>query len=70
MTQYDRFEHEQQLMRCWQITDDLQVLAEGVLEGSMTTDDVANVLLGLQQLYALKFDSLWNCFEASIRIRD
>jgi hypothetical protein len=67
MTKYDRFLHEQRIMGCWQITDDLQVLAEGVLEGNLTPDGVANVLLGLQQLYSLKFNSLWDSFESSIR---
>lgn len=66
MQNYDRFEHEHKLMQCWAVTDDLRVLAEGILEGNMTTDDAANVLLGLQTLYSLKFNALWDSFESSI----
>lgn len=67
MSAYNRFEHEERIMRCWQVTDDLQVLAEGILEGNMTQDGVANVLLGLKEIYQLKFDALWQSFENSIR---
>lgn len=64
---YDRFGHEQQIMSCWNICDDLKVLTEGVLESDMTTDQISNVLIGLTDLYQLKFDKLFKTFEASIK---
>ncbi len=63
---YDRIEHETQIMACWSICDDLQTLSEGVMEKDLTTDQIANILIGLEQLYQLKFDKLFKQFESSI----
>ena len=59
----DRFDFEQQIQKCWLITDDIGEIAEGVLEHNLTGDQVANTLIGLQQLYELKFNKLWDLFE-------
>jgi hypothetical protein len=59
----DRFDFEQQIQKCWIITDDIGEIAEGVLERDLTSDQVANALVGLQQLYELKFNKLWDLFE-------
>lgn len=64
---YDRFEHEQQIMACWNICDELKELSIGVMEHDMTTDQIANVLIGLEELYKLKFDRLFSQFELSIK---
>ena len=62
----DRFDFEQQIQRCWMITDDIGEIAESVLEHNLTGDQVANALVGLQQLYELKFNKLWDLFEHPI----
>ena len=59
----DRFDLEQQIMACWNVTSDIDTLCEGVLESDMTTDQIANILLGMKQLYELKFDKLFNTSE-------
>ena len=59
----DRFDLEQQIMACWNITSDIDTLLEGVIESDMTPDQIANILLGMKQLYELKFDKLFNTFE-------
>ena len=59
----DRFDFEQQIMKCWNITDDLGELSEGILDQNLDTDQITNALNGLQQMYGLKFDKLWNYFE-------
>ncbi len=59
----DRFDLEQQIMACWNVTSDIETLFEGVVESDMTTDQIANILLGMKQLYELKFDKLFNTFE-------
>jgi hypothetical protein len=64
---YDRFEHEQQIMSCWNICEDLKELSIGVMEHDMTQDQIANVLIGLEELYKLKFERLFNQFELSIK---
>ena len=65
----DRFDLEQQIMACWNITSDIDTLCEGVLESDMTTDQIANILLGMKQLYELKFDKMFRTFEELIQDR-
>ena len=62
----DRFDFEQQIQKCWMITDDIGEIAEGVLEHDLNGEQVTNALIGLQQLYELKFNKLWDLFEDSI----
>lgn len=62
---HPRVQFEEQLMSCWQITEEIEALCEGVFDGSqeMTNDSIANILIGLQELYNLKFDKLFSMFE-------
>jgi hypothetical protein len=59
----DRFDFEQQIQKCWMVTDDIYELAEGVLEHELTTDQITNVLFGMKEMYELKFNKLWDLFE-------
>jgi hypothetical protein len=59
----DRFDFEQQIQKCWLITDDIADIAEGVLERDLDKDQIVNALNGIQQLYELKFNKLWDLFE-------
>lgn len=63
MSGNDRFDLEQHILKCWNITDDLDVLYKAVCDTEMDTDKIANILLGMKQLYDFKFDILFNCFE-------
>jgi|GEM_PF-3285232 len=60
----DRFDFEQQIQKCWLITDDIADIAEGVLERDLDKDQIVNALNGIQQLYELKFNKLWDLFES------
>lgn len=60
----DRFDFEQCIMNAWNITDDLQLIYENLLENDMSSDEIANVIIGLKSLYQMKFDKLWNGFES------
>ena len=67
----DRFDFEQALLKCWEITDEIGLLNKNVLEGkigggNMTTDEISNFLSGLESIYDHKFDVLWNGFETVI----
>lgn len=62
----NRFDLEQQILDLWKITDELQLVYERVMDRGMTTDEVANVLLGLVSLYNLKFDRCWETFEKCV----
>lgn len=64
---FNQFDMEQQIMTCWNVCEDLDTLHEGVLERGMTTDEISNVVLGMKALYQLKFEKLFEHFEAMIR---
>lgn len=57
------YDLEQQIMECWHITDDIGILTEEILEGDMTKDKIINVLTGLEQLYAIRFNKLFRTYE-------
>jgi hypothetical protein len=57
------YDLEQQIMECWRITDDISMLTEETLEGDLTKDKIINVLTGLEQLYAIRFNKLFRTYE-------
>lgn len=69
--QYSRFDHEQQIMACWQITNDIQTVLEytETLQGipSEQMDQLQNMLVGIISLYDQKFDKLFKIFEESLK---
>ena len=62
----NRFDLEQQILDLWKITDELDMVYQRVMDRGMTTDEVANILLGLVSLYNLKFDRCWETFEKCV----
>lgn len=67
MTKLNQFDMEQQIMTCWNVCEDLDTLSEGVVERNMTTDNIANVLIGMKDLYQLKFEKLMEQFEDLVK---
>lgn len=67
MNRFDRFDFEQQIMSCWNVTTDLKDLNEGVLESNLSKDQISNALMGLEQLYELRFNKLFQQFETLVR---
>jgi uncharacterized protein YfkK (UPF0435 family) len=64
----DRFDLEQQIMKCWNITEEIQLLNENVLENNdLSKDDISNFLLGLSTIYELKFDKLFSQFSEMVK---
>jgi 5-formaminoimidazole-4-carboxamide-1-beta-D-ribofuranosyl 5'-monophosphate synthetase len=64
----DRFDFEQQIMKCWNITEEIELLNEQVLENDdLTKDQISNYLLGLHTIYEMKFDKLFHQFETMVR---
>ena len=58
----DRFDLEQHIMKCWNVTDDIDLLNKNVLEKDISKDDISNFLLGLKTIYNAKFDDLFDTF--------
>lgn len=54
-------------MTCWSICEDLDTLTEGVLEHDLDQDKIANCLIGMKELYQMKFEKLWDHFETATR---
>jgi hypothetical protein len=59
---YDRFDLEQLILKNWEITTEIKHLRE-LLEANPSQDQIANYLLGLETIYEVKFNKLWDCFE-------
>jgi hypothetical protein len=67
----DRFDLEQQILDCWKIVDDIKLLDKNVLEGkieggNLTHDEISNYLLGLESIYELKFQQMFDTFGSLI----
>lgn len=67
MKPFNQFDMEQQIMTCWNICEDLETLNEGVLDREITRDQIANIVQGMKDLYHLKFETLFESFEAMCR---
>ena len=61
---------EQDIYQCWHIIDDLNQLTEMVLDRDASTDDIANILLGLQTLYDDRFEQLLKSLEYILKLEN
>ena len=66
----DRLDFEQDIYQCWHIIDDLNQLTEMVLDRDASTDDIANILLGLQTLYDDRFEQLLKSLEYILKLEN
>ena len=62
----NRFDLEQEIMDCWGVVEDIDIVYHAHRD---TSDELANVLLGLKTLYQLKFDRLFSTFEDCVKQR-
>lgn len=69
------FDLEQQIMECWGVVDDLDLLYYHLGDDpkfagldAKAEDEMMNLLLGLKSIYQLKFDRMWKNFEEVCRI--
>ncbi len=63
----DRFDLEQNIMQCWNVCDDIQLYLD--MHDNMDEDQRMNYLIGLKQMYQLKFERTWDNFEKCVRTR-
>lgn len=68
----DRFDLEQDIMTLWTTADDIKVIWESISDSTMrwSTDDICNVLLGLEQLVQARGDRCFNTFEQVMKLND
>lgn len=70
----DRFDLESDITSAWNVTDDIDMLMESIVDGERFSempphmvDKIANALLGIKELYDMRFERLWNTFEECIK---
>jgi len=61
MANKDRFVLEQEIMNCWSIIDDLEILLDKW--DTVNDDEKLNIIIGIKSLYKLKFDTMFSTFE-------
>ncbi len=71
----DRFDLEHDIMNCWTVVDDVDLLMETIMDNPKysdippeTMDRIANSLLGIKELYAMRFEKLWDTFLATYQL--
>jgi hypothetical protein len=62
-----RFDLEQNILQAWNVCDDLQLILDQWED--LDEDQKQNYLIGLKQMYQLKFERLWNNFELCIKTK-
>jgi hypothetical protein len=65
-----RFDLENRILECWNVTGDIGIVSESMNDYHIPVEQTANTLLGIQKLYELKFQKLWDTFEELIRNGD
>jgi hypothetical protein len=69
----DLFEMDQMIMKVWNITDDIDLLCEVILEKNPTQAEITTSLTGIRNMYQLRFDRLHNhyskCFQNACELR-
>ena len=69
------FDLEQRIMRCWNVVDDLEDMYHYIGDDKFFTgmdakhqDKILNLLLGMKELYAMKFEKCFSDFEDVVRV--
>jgi hypothetical protein len=53
---------EQEFLRCWEVSQDIDLLVEEYEHD----DDLCNKLLGIKNVYDMRFSKAWQSYEALI----
>ena len=70
---FDRFEFEQQIMECWNVTSDIKTVSKYLMDAPLEAgreDKIANMLIGIEALYNAKFEELFRQFEQMVKTID
>lgn len=61
----DRFDLEQDIMQCWNVVDDIELVYKSTDWSDL--DSVQNSLLSLHTMYKMKFEKMWDTFEECVK---
>ncbi len=63
-----QFDLEQGIMNCWSVCEEMKLIAKYVLESrEVDRDKVANILIGMTELYQMKFEDCFENFEQTLQ---
>jgi plasmid maintenance system killer protein len=59
----DRFDLEEEIMRCWEVVDDIKLAEEKIKELNLpSTQHIETLLEAIRNLYSIRFNTLNNTF--------
>ena len=65
---HKQFDLEQGILNCWNICEDMKIVADYVLnKPTIDKDQLSNILIGMADLYQLKFEKTFSDFEETIK---
>ena len=62
-----QFDLEQHIMQCWNVVDDIALVSRALMDHGSTQDQIANMLIGLKDLYQIRFDETFALFETLLK---
>lgn len=65
-----RFDLEDMLMKCWRVTDDIDLVTDMVGNMDMSPKDMdklMNVLIGMKELYNARYNATFEVFEDLVK---
>ena len=67
----NNFDMEQQIMKVWGVADDMEDLADHIIDGEspMSPDEIFNALYGLSLMLNIKCEKLFSEFEKSLKLQ-
>jgi hypothetical protein len=64
----DRFDLEDAITRFYSLKDNLEAIAEGLMEDTISTDEAVNALLGVGVLSQLLADKAFDTFKQTFKL--
>jgi hypothetical protein len=64
------YDLDQEIMRAWNVVDDIELLSENILNNFRKNgdlDSVANILIGLKSLYQIRFEKVHSMYEEVVQ---
>lgn len=65
----DRFMLEEAIVACFNVSEDLNLIVEEILEGNADPDELANMLQGAADLHKLRCEKTFRIFSQLIETR-
>lgn len=72
-----RFDLEQEIMICWNVVDDINAVIEFIGDDEFFAgmkpehqDKLMNLLIGMSELYSMKFDKTFRTFEQLVHNKE